>query len=58
MKKIRLSHPRGDLSHLVNGVLPLTTKERSLTVRYLVNSKAPYCSFIVSYFYKQFCQRA
>ncbi len=57
MKKISLSHLRSYLSHLVNRVLPLTIKERSLMVGYLVDNKVPYCSFIVSYSYKQFGRR-
>ena len=58
MKKISLSHLRSYLSHQVNRVLPLTTKERSLMVGYLVDNKVPYCSFIVSYSCKQFCLSA
>ena len=57
MKEISLSHPRAYLSQLVNRVLPRTTKVRSLMVRFLVDIKTPYFSFIVSYFYKQFCRR-
>jgi len=57
MKEISLSHPRAYLSQLVNRVLPRTTKVRSLMVSFLVDIKAPYFFFRVSYFYKQPCRR-